>query len=146
LASLAWVVARIDPASPEAGGWNTVFARPATLVISGSALNPLHPMAQAVHLRAEAFTLSADDARAIADKANAFLALTHAAETSVGTHGTNADVNSLFDSLQIKQEGDHVVLSAAMPFGFLRKMLSGSAPDWGEPSDTPPAQAPSKSR
>ena len=146
LASLAWMVARIDPASPEAGGWNAVFTRPATLVVSGSALNPLHPMAQAVHLRAEAFTLSADDARAIADKANVFLAMTHAAEASVGTHGTDADVKSLFDSLQIRQEGDHIVLSAAMPFGFLRKMLSGSAPELGEPSDTPPAQAPAKSR
>jgi hypothetical protein len=143
LASLAWAVARIDPASPEAGGWNTVFTRPATLVISGSALHPLHPRAQAVHLRAEAFTRSADDARAIADKANVFLALTHAAEASVGTHGTDADVKSLFDSLQIKQEGDHVVLAAAMPFGFLRKMLSGSTPELGEPPDTP-AQTPSK--
>jgi hypothetical protein len=146
LASMAWVVARIDPASPEAGGWNTVFTSPATLVISGSALNPLHPMAQAVHLRAEAFTQSPDEARAIADKANVFIALSHAAETSVGTHGTDADVKTLFDSLQIKQEGDHVVLTAAMPFGFLRKMLSGSVSELGEPSEATPAQAPPKSR
>jgi hypothetical protein len=143
LASLAWVVARIDPASPEAGGWNTVFTSPATLVISASALNPLHPMAQAIHLRAEAFTQSSDEARAITDKANIFIAMTHAAETSVGTHGSDADVKALFDSLQIKQQGEHVVLTAAMPFGFLRKMLSGSPP--AEPSDAP-AQAPAKSR
>jgi hypothetical protein len=146
LASLAWVVARIDPASPEAGGWNTVFTRPATLVVSASALNPLHPMAQAIHLRAEAFTPSSDEARAITDKANIFIAMTHAAETSVGTHGTDADVKALFDSLQIKQQGEHVVLTAAMPFGFLRKMLSGSAPELAEPSDAPSTQAPAKSR
>ena len=145
LASLAWLVARIDPSSPEAGGWNTVFTKPATLVISGSALSPLHPMTQAVHLRAEAFTQSPDEARAITDKANVFVALSRAAETSVGTHGTDADVKTLFDSFQIKQEGDHVVLTAAMPFGFLRKMLSGSAPESGEPSDVPSAQAPAKS-
>jgi hypothetical protein len=144
LASLAWLVARIDPSSPEAGGWNTVFTKPATIVVSGSALNPLHPMAQAVHLRAEAFTRSPDEALAIADKANVFIALSHDAETSVGTHGTDADVKALFDSLQIKQEGDHVVLTAAMPYGFLRKMLSGSAPELAEPSDA--AQAPAKSR
>jgi hypothetical protein len=146
LASLAWVVARIDPASPEAGGWNTVFTRPATLVVSASALNPLHPMAQAIHLRAEAFTPSSDEARAITDKANIFIAMTHAAETSVGTLGTDADVKALFDSLQIKQQGEHVVLTAAMPFGFLRKMLSGSAPELAEPSDAPSTQAPAKSR
>src|SRR5271166_4470270 len=41
LASLAWVVARVDPSSPAAGNWNTIFTRPATLVISGSGLSPL---------------------------------------------------------------------------------------------------------
>jgi hypothetical protein len=70
LASLAWLVARVDPNSPEAGGWNAVFSKPATLVLSGSALNPLHPMANAVHLRAEAFARNPDEAREIADKVN----------------------------------------------------------------------------
>ena len=28
LASLAWVVARVDPSSPEAREWNTLFAKP----------------------------------------------------------------------------------------------------------------------
>jgi hypothetical protein len=146
LASLAWVIARIDQSSPEAGGWNTVITTPATLVVSGSALNPLHPLAQTVHLRAEAFSQSTDEARAIADKANVFIAMTHAAESSVGTHGTDADVKALFDSLQIKQEGDHVVLTAAMPFGFLRKMLSGSGAESTEPASAPSAQGPAKSR
>jgi hypothetical protein len=146
LASLAWLVARIDPSAPGASGLNTVFTTPATLVISGSALNPLHPMAQTVHIRAVAFSRSPDDAHAIADKVNVFVALSHAAETSVGTHGTDADVKALFDSLQIKQEGEHVVLTAAMPFGFLRKMLSGSAPELAEPSDAPAPQVPAKSR
>jgi len=145
LASLAWVVARIDPSSPEAGGWNTVFTKPATLVVSASSLSPLHPMAQAVHLRAEAFAQSPDEARGIADKVTIFIALTHSAETSVGTHGTDADVKALFDSLNIKQEGDRAVLTAAMPYGFLRKMLSGSPPELSDPS-APPAQAPAKSQ
>jgi hypothetical protein len=144
LASLVWAVARIDPASPVAGG--SFFDKPSTLVISGSALNPLHPMAQAVHLRAEAFTQSPDDARAIADKVNVFIAMTHAAETSVGTHGSDADVKALFDSLQIKQESDRAVLTAAMPFGFLHKMLAGEASELSEPAAAPPAQVPAKSR
>jgi hypothetical protein len=146
LASLAWVVARIDPSSSEAAGWNAVFTKPATLVISGSALNPLHPMAQEIHLRAEAFTQSPDDARAIADKVNVFLAMTHAAETSVGGHGTDADVKALFDSLQIKQESDRAVLTAAMPFGFLHKILAGEAPELSEPAAAQPSPVPAKPR
>src|SRR5271155_3287780 len=146
LASLAWVVARIDPSSPEAGGWNTVFTKPATLVVSGSSLSPLHLRAGAVHLRAEAFTQTPDEARGIADKVNVFVALTHSAETSVGTHGADADVKAFFDSLKVREEGDRAVLTAVMPFGFLRKMLSGSASELSEPSELPPAQAPAKSR
>jgi hypothetical protein len=146
LASLAWVVARVDPSSPEAGGWSAVFTKPATLVISASALSPLHPMGQAIHLRAEAFAQSADEARTITDKVNVFVALTHSAETSVGTHGTDADVKALFDSLKVRQEGDRAVLTAVMPFGFLRKTLSGSAQEMGEPSGAPPDRTPAKSR
>jgi hypothetical protein len=146
LASMAWVVARIDPSAPEAGGWNALFTKPATIVISGTSLSPLHLRADAVHLRAEAFTASSDDARAIADKVTLFVALTHTAETSVGTHGTDADVKTLFDSLKIKQEGDRAVLTAAVPYGFLHKVLSGSPPELNEPSATPPVQAPGKSR
>lgn len=145
LASLVWAVARIDPSSPAAGGWNSIFASPATLVVSGSYLSPLHLRADAVRLRAEAFTRTPDEARAIADKVNVFVALTRSAETSVGTHGTDADVKAFFDSLKIRDEGDHAVLTAVVPFGFLRKMLSGSTPEVSGPSDAAPAPAPAKS-
>ena len=146
LASLAWVVARVDPSAPGAAGWSTVFTKPATIVISGSYLSPLHLRVNAVHLRAEAFTQSPDEARAITDKVSLFVALTHSAETSVGIHGTDADVKAFFDSLKIKQDNDRAVLTASMPFGFLRKMLSESAPDLNEPSATSPGEPPANSR
>ena len=132
LASLAWVVARVDPSSPRPR-LEHVFANPATLVISGSNLSPLHLKADAVRLRAEAFTRSPDEARAIT-QGKRFVALTRSAETSVGTHGTDADVKAFFDSLQVRQEDDRAVLTAAMPYGFLRKMLSGSSPEGGRPT------------
>jgi hypothetical protein len=146
LASLAWLVARVDPSAPDAGNWNTIFTRPATLVVSGSYLSPLHLRADAVHLRAEAFTQTPEEARAVTDKVNLFVALTRSAETSVGTHGTDADVKAFFDSLKVRDEGDHAVLTAVMPFGFLRKMLSESTPELTGPSDAAPAPAPAKSK
>jgi hypothetical protein len=146
LASLAWVVARIDPSPPQAGSWSALFAKPATLVVSGSYLSPLHLRADAVHLRAEAFTQTPDEARGIADKVNVFVALAHSAETSVGTHGTDADVKAFFDSLKVRQEGDRAVLTAAMPYGFLHKILSGSPPELSNPPAAPAVQAPAKSR
>jgi hypothetical protein len=105
-------------------------------VVSGTYLSPLHLnlRADAIRLRAEAFTGNPDEARAIIDKVNVFVALTHSAETSVGMHGTDADVKSFFDSLQVKQDGDRAVLNAAVPFGFLKKMLAESGPEMAEPA------------
>jgi hypothetical protein len=146
LVPLTWLVARIDPSTPGAETWKTILSGPVTLVISGSALSPLHPMAQAVHLRAEAFSKSLDEARTITEKVNTFLAITHSAETSASTHGTDPDVKALFDSFDMRQEGDRAVLTASMSYGFLHKMLSGATSELGEPASPPPSQAPPKSR
>ena len=145
LASLAWVVARIEPSAPEASGWSAIFAKPATLVVSGSYLSPLRLRGDSVHIRAEAFTGSPDDARVIADKVTVFVALTHSAEASVGMHGSDADVKALFDSLKVKQDGNRAVLTAVLPVEFLHKALSGSATE-NRDSPAPPAQPPAKSR
>jgi hypothetical protein len=107
---------------------------PATVVISGSILSPLHLTSGAIRLRAEAFTQSPDDARALINKANVFLALSGAAENSAGMQGTDEDVKSFFQSVQVKQEGERAVLNASMPYGFLKKMLAESAPELNHPS------------
>lgn len=138
-ASLFWAIGRVDPSVPEASALGSVFAKPATVVLSGSFLS-LRLHAEAIHLRAEAFTQSDEEARAVADKITVFLAFTHTAETSLGAHGTDADVKAFFDSLKVKQDGDRAVVSATVPLGFLHKILSGSAAELGEPSDTPRAE------
>jgi hypothetical protein len=129
-ASPVWIVARIQPAAPEFGGWNALFPSPADVVISAS-YNPLHlPLRPgALHLRAEALADSSDAARDIADKLNVFVALFHSAESSVGSRGTDPDVKALFDSLQVRQDDTRAILSATVPPGFLHKMLSETASD-----------------
>jgi hypothetical protein len=144
LASLAWTVAKIEPSQSDLSIWSTLFSQPATVVISGSYLSPLHLRAEAVHLRAEAFTQSPEQAHEIADKLNSFVALAHTAESSVGTRGNDPDVKALFDNVKIKEEGSRTILTAAMPFGFLRKMLAGSASDADEAAPSP--EIPAKSR
>jgi hypothetical protein len=151
LASLAWAVARIDPHARGIGSWGALFGAPATVVASGTYLSPLHLnlMANAVHLRVEAFTQSAEEARNMIDKVNVFVALTHTAETSVGVHGTDPDVKAFFESIQVKQDDDRAVMNASVPYGFLRKMLAESAPEQIEPATAPspaPSATPTKSR
>ncbi len=138
-----WVVAHIDPNSPQFGGWSDFLPHPADVVISAG-YNPLHlPLHPgAVHIRAEALAASGDDARAIANRINLFLALARSAETSVSTHGTDADVKALFDSFQIHLDGDSAVATASMPFGFLHKVLSGAPAGLSEPAATPPGKTP----
>jgi hypothetical protein len=140
LASPVWLVARVDPAAPDFGGWSNLFARPAEIVVSAS-YNPLHlPLRSGVlHVRAEAWAANGDDARNIADKLNVFLAMFHSAESSVGSPGTDADVKALFDSLQVRQEDKHAILSATLPTDFFRKLVDSpeQVPGLAPPSDQP---------
>ncbi len=123
LASPFWMVARVEPLARQSAGWATIFPKPADLVISAS-YSPLHlPLrVDALHLRAEAWAGSDEDAREIADKANVFLAMFRSAELSVGSAGTDADVKALFDSLQVRQEGNRAILAAVLPGPVLRKL------------------------
>jgi hypothetical protein len=136
LASPVWLVARIEPLARGFGAWSTIFPKPADLVVSAS-YNPLHlPLrVDALHLRAEAWANTDEDAREIADKANVFLAMFRSAEVSVGSAGTDADVKALFDSLQVRHEGKHAILAAILPGGVLRKL--GESPDQLPLSGTP---------
>lgn len=146
LASPVWMVARVEPLAHESEAWASIFPKPADLVISAS-YNPLHlPLrVDALHLRAEAWAGSEEDARNIADKANVFLAMFRSAETSVGSPGTDADVKALFDSFHIRQEGTRAQLSATIPGEVLRKL--GESPEQVQDMATPPAPAqPTKQR
>jgi hypothetical protein len=141
LASPVWIVAHVEPASPGFEAWSSVFPKPADLVISAS-YNPLHlPLrADVLHLRAEAWTGSEDDARNVTDKANTFLTMFRSAEVSVGSTGTDADVKAFFDSLQVRQESNRAVLSAILPSGVFRK-LGESTEQMPQPG---PAAAPAR--
>lgn len=146
LASPVWLIAHVQPDSPDFGGWSSVFSKPADLVISAS-YNPLHlPLRTgALHLKAEAWAGSNEEARGITDKLTLFLTMFHSAETSVGSPGSDPDVKALFDSLQVRQEDSRAVLYATVPTGVFRKLMEspGQLPS---AAPTPgPAQS-SKSR
>jgi hypothetical protein len=140
LASPVWLVARIVPRAPEFEGWSAVFPKPADLVVSAS-YNPLHlPLRSGVmHLRAEAWADTDEDAHIIADKVTVFLAMFHSAELSVGSPGGDADVKALFDSLRVQQEGSRAVLSAALPTGVFRKVVDSA--DQIQPLESAPTSS-----
>jgi hypothetical protein len=135
LASLSFAILRVQPAEMSDfggfSGWSLLFPKPAIAVISARYL-------RALHLRAEAVAENEADAQAIADKANSFLALFHAAEGSVDTHGTDADVKAFFDSLRVEHSGERAILTATVPPGFIKKALT-EPPPVDAPAPPPPA-------
>ncbi len=132
LASLSFAILRVRPEISSFGGlgsWSLLFPHPAVAVISARYL-------RALHLRVEAFTDSDADAQAVTEKTSAFLSLFHAAEGSVGSHGTDPDVKAFFDSLKVEQAGDRAILSAIVPPGFIRKALAEAPAEAGVPAAT----------
>jgi hypothetical protein len=134
-ASLAWAIFRVQPGNEPGSsgpfGISFLFSQPAVMVVSGRYLG-------AVHLRAEAFAGSPEEAQSVTQKATTFLSIFHTAESSVTQHGTDPDVKKFFDSLKVRQAGDRAVLTAVMPPGFLRKAISGPPPETGQSSDGAP--------
>ena len=150
LASPFWAIAHLEPSLPQLGGWSTFLTHPADFVVSAS-YNPLHfPLRSGVlHLRAEAWAGTTDDARTIADKLNVFLAMFHSAETSVGSAGTDPDLKTLFESLRVVQEENRAVLIATLPSGLFHKLADSSdeLPSLATPSpQVPPTSGPEPER
>ena len=143
LASLSFAILRVRPDMGPVGGlgsWGLLFPKPAVAVISARYL-------RALHLRVEAFTDGEDDAHAIPEKTAAFLSLFHATEVSVGAQGTDADVKSFFDSLKVEQSGNRAILTATVPPGFIKKVLTEAPPESQAPvapAAVKPPEAPSK--
>ena len=143
LASLSFAILQVKPAAMNSleafGSWSVLFPKPAVVVISARYL-------RAVHLKAEAFSDSEGDAQSIVDKVTTFLTLFHAAEGSVGNHGTDADVKAFFDSLKVERSQDRAILTATVPQGFIKKALADAPTDAApaaaaQPAPQPPASA-----
>ena len=131
---LAWFIGRIDPAAAaNLGSWAMLFPKPASLVVSAyyAVYSPR------LHLRVEAISRNEDDAQTLSDKVSTFVNLFHAAENSVAAGGSDPDVKAFFDSLQVERRGERSILTAAVPPGFLRKVVGAAQPDSSATEDGP---------
>ena len=90
----------------------------------------------ALHLRIEALTQSENDARQLLETIQTFFALIKGEESSTTQGGADPDVKAFFDSMKVEQHGSRVTLTATIPQGFIRKVLS---PPPSPPTPAPPA-------
>jgi hypothetical protein len=125
VASLAWMIDRI-PANSDApqlpGGLNFSFLGN-TVAVASLRYNG------AVLFRADVFPPSEEDARRVAESANAFLVMSRSVSRSLGTRGADPDVKAALDSIEVEQKGSAAVFTAAFSEKFVKKILSENQPE-----------------
>lgn len=121
LGTLAWAIADIARGSKEnkafviPGGFDLFFPPDTVAVASIRYLG-------SIDLRVEALATTAEAAQRINDQLNAFLAVFRTLELNAG--GGDPDVKTFFSSVKVEQEGSKAVLTAELPKGFLKKVLT----------------------
>lgn len=124
--TLAWAIAEIAPGASQntaltlPGGFNLFIPPDTVLVASIRYLT-------SIDLRFQALTTSDQGARRITDQLNAFLGVFHMLESQAS--GGDPDVNAFFDSIKVQQEDSKAELTASLPKGFLKKLLTEPPPE-----------------
>jgi len=143
--TLAWAIADIGPGSTTnqavtlPGGYNLFFPPDTVFVASLRYLG-------SIDLRVRAITTSEDAARRITDQLSAFLALLRTLELNAS--GSDPDVKAFFDSIKVQLDGNKAELTADLPKGFLKKVLTEPPPEIqpAAPAPEPQKPAPKKHR
>jgi len=89
-----------------------------------------------LEFKLQALASSEDDARKITDMLGTFLTIFRSAQTNIGTQARDRDVNGVFDSLQVTQDGTRTVLTATVPLRVISKLI----PETPSALPSPPAQ------
>jgi hypothetical protein len=141
LGSIVWTIAR-PPASNSSqehselllpGGWSGLLPPQSVVIASARPLNE-------VHLRADVITPGETQAQTFTQQLAAYLTLFKSLEISIEAGGPDQDVKAAFDSLEVHQNKNEAVLTAAVPYAFFKKVLSESPVDFGPETKKPPKQ------
>ena len=142
LGSLLWAIARL-PASANSPSSESSFTLPGGIDVglpAGSDVVVSLRMLTAVHARADFYTKSEQAARQFTEQTGTFLALFRGIQQRTAHTEADADIKTVFDSLQITQHDDRAELTATIPIGFLRKLVTQPASEpQGEPATNAPA-------
>ena len=122
LASLAWFIGNVGKADvfkqppkgldiPMVGG-----------VFGGSTVVASVRYTGSVHLKLEAFTAGPEDAKNISSNLQVLIPMFTGAQS--GNQPGDPDVMAFFESIQVEQKKERVVLTATLPEGFLKKVLT----------------------
>lgn len=122
LGSLAWFIGNVGKAD--------VFQQPpkgldipmVAGLFGGSTVVASVRYTGSVHLKLEAFTPGENDAKNISSNLQMLVSVFTGAQSE--THPSDADVKAFFESIKVEQKKDRVVLTAMLPEGFIKKILT----------------------
>jgi len=142
LGSLVWTIARMPGGRASEdhgelllpGGWSGLLPRGSVVIASARPLNE-------VRLRADIILQSEQAAQRFTAEVSAYLTLFKSLEISMDEGGPDKDVKAAFDSLAVHQDKSEAVLTAKVPYGFFKKVLSEPPVELG-PEQKPPPVAP----
>lgn len=154
LGSIVWTIARPPSANDSndseahgellvPGGWSALLPRDCVVVASARPLKE-------VHLRADVITQSEAVADKFTEQTATYLTLFKSLEISMDAGGSDKDVKAAFDSLEIHQDNAEAVLTATVPYGFFKKVLTeppvqlAPQPQNPTPHPTPEKKPPAK--
>jgi hypothetical protein len=142
LASLAWAVLRAAPSGQAnnsvltlPGGYDLFFP-PSTVIVASVRY------VGSVQFKAAAYTGSEAEARRITDQLGAFVAVFRTVELSAQRPAPDPEIKAFFDSLAVTQHQDRSELTATIPQGFMKKLMT-EPPVLGEEK---PGQKPAPAR
>jgi hypothetical protein len=119
--TLAWAIADVargetsNKAFILPGGFDLFFPPDTVAVVSVRYLG-------SIDFKAEAVTTSEQAAERITEQVSAFLALFRSLETNAS--GSDPDVKTFFDSLKVERDANIAEVTAELPKGFLKKILT----------------------
>lgn len=141
LGSIAWFIGRVAPPIGQPAGAGLTTPSWLRDIAAGSTVVASLRFVTKLELRVVANAASDDDARRIAQNATSWLAVFRTLQQNVQTSGTDPDVKAAFDSIQIEQQPQRVVLRADIPAAVLKK-IAAEPPAMGAPQQEQPKNAP----
>ena len=142
--SIAWFIGRVAPPIGQPAGAGLTTPSWLRDVAAGSTVVASLRFITKLELRVIANAPTEDDARRIAQNATSWLAVFRTLQQNVQTSGTDPDVKAAFDSIQIDQQPNQVVLSADIPAAVLKK-IAAEPPAMSAPA-APSQSAPPKKK
>lgn len=144
-ASLVWAIASVPERPSDAraapsltlpGGFE-IYVPPQSVMVASA-----RSFTGSVNVKAELFTRGEEDARRFAEQTGTFLSIFKSIESSFQPSGSDPDVKAVFESLKVEQEHDRAIISATLPIGFFKKILSEPPVEFGaqEATPTPPPE------